>query len=326
LASKGQLDAGIAEFSEAIRIKKDLLEAHLSLGRALAAKGQTDDAIAEYREAIRIKPDYAEAHGNLGNALSDKGQLDEAIAEYREVIRIKPDSAESHCNLGHALRRQGEFRKALEALRRGHEIGSKDSHWPYPSAQWVQQCEREVELDAKLPGFLAGKTTPASPDEQIALAELCAIKRLNRAAVRFFAEAIAAQPKLADDLDAGHRYNAACGAARAGCGQGKDAESLDHKERAMLRRRALDWLRADLEAWGRLLDKAPDKARSAARVTNTLWHWLADPDFAGVRGPEALAKLPEAERQPWQQLWGDVADTIARAQGKTTPEKKSHAK
>jgi hypothetical protein len=29
---------------------------------------------------------------------------------------------------------------------------------------------------------------------------------------------------------------------------------------------------------------------------NVLKNWLADPDFAGVRGPEALARLPQAER------------------------------
>ena len=70
-----------------------------------------------------------------------------------------------------------------------------------------------------------------------------------------------------------------------------------------------------------IFQKGPDKARSAAWVTNSLQHLLVDPDFAGVRGPEALAKLPEAERQPWQQLWGDVAATLARAQGKNMQEK-----
>jgi hypothetical protein len=57
-----------------------------------------------------------------------------------------------------------------------------------------------------------------------------------------------------------------------------------------------------------------------------LQHYLADADFTGVRGPEALARLPEAERQAWQHLWNNVADTLARAQRKTTPEKKSDVK
>jgi hypothetical protein len=94
-----------------------------------------------------------------------------------------------------------------------------------------------------------------------------------------------------------------CVAALAGCGQGADAAKLDEKERARLRRQALDWLRADLTAWGKLLDKQPEKARAA--VQQALRHWQEDSDLAGVRG-DGLTRLPEAELQPWQQLWVDV--------------------
>jgi serine/threonine-protein kinase len=175
----------------------------------------------------------------------------------------------------------------------------------------VRQCERLVELDERLPGFLAGTAAPASPAERIELAGLCSLKRLHRAAVRFYEEAFAAQPGLALGRGAVHRYNAACAAALSGCNQGKDADQLDDRERVRLRRQALDWLTADLAAWGRLLDEEPDRTRPL--LIRTLQPWLADPDFAGVRGPEALARLPEAERQPWGKLWKDVADLLVRA-------------
>jgi hypothetical protein len=81
-----------------------------------------------------------------------------------------------------------------------------------------------------------------------------------------------------------------------------------------------------LEACGRLLDKEPDQARAAARVTKVLQRWLVDADLAGVRGPEALARLAESERRPWQQLWDDVAGMQARAQATPAPQKKSDAK
>ena len=42
--------------------------------------------------------------------------------------------------------------------------------------------------------------------------------------------------------------------------------------------------------------------------------WLADADFTGVRGPQAFAQLPEAEREPWHKLWDDVASLLARGQ------------
>ena len=78
--------------------------------------------------------------------------------------------------------------------------------------------------------------------------------------------------------------------------------------------KTLEWLQADLEAWSRLLDKESDQPRSVAQVTKNMRLWLADVDFAGVRGPAALAKLPEAERAAWQKLWSDVAATLARTQ------------
>jgi tetratricopeptide (TPR) repeat protein len=320
LSLMGRFDEAIAAFREAIRLKKDYAEAHYDLGMALIEMGRLDEAIAAFREAIRIKKDYAEAHYNLGNALRDKGKLDDAIAAFRHAIQIKKDFAEAHCNLGHALRRQGEFREALKELRRGHELGSRNPAWPYRSAEWVRQCERLVELDGMLSGILDGKTTPASPAERIELARLCSLKRLNAAAFRFYEAAIAAEPKLADDPRTGLRYDAACAAALAGCGQGKDADNLEATERAHLRGQALDWLRAELKANGLLLEKDGSKAGPA--VAQQMRHWLDDPDFAGVRGPEALAKLPEAERPPWQKLWQDVADLLKRAQEKTQREKK----
>jgi hypothetical protein len=59
------------------------------------------------------------------------------------------------------------------------------------------------------------------------------------------------------------------------------------------------------------LDKEADKARPV--IVQQMQHWLRDPDFAGMRGPEALGRLPEAERQKWQRLWQEVEDLRQRA-------------
>jgi tetratricopeptide (TPR) repeat protein len=315
LEAKGRLDDAIAEYQEALRIKKDDALAHYNLGGALTDTGRLDEAIAEYQEALRIKKDFAEAHYDLGLALEAKGRLDEAIAEYRETIRLKKDFAEAHCNLGSALRQQGMFRQAAEAYRRGHQLGSKNPRWPYSSAQWVRDCERLAELDGKLPAILGGQKQPADTAERLTLAWMCQqpYKQRYAAAVRFYREAFAAEPKAADDLDAGHRYNAACSAALAGSGQGKDADQLDEKERGRLRQQALDWLRADLTAYRQVMDKVADQADPA--IAQRMRHWLHDADFAGVRGAEALARLPEAERKDWLKLWDEVEALRKRAAG-----------
>jgi tetratricopeptide (TPR) repeat protein len=239
------------------------------------------------------------------------GRAKDAIAAYRKAIEIDKNLAVIHSGLAMALKQQGEFHEALKAMRRAHELPYSELNWPSESAQWVRELERLVELDERLPDFISGKTKPASPEEGVELAELCMRKQLNRPAVHFYDEAFTPlSPRTAPLLGA-HRYNAACAAALAGCGQGKDADKLDDKKRTRLRRQARHWLRADLAARGRLMEKEPDKTGPVLR--KTLQHWQQDTDFAGVRGPEALAKLPDAERLEWQKLWADVAEMLKRA-------------
>jgi hypothetical protein len=51
-------------------------------------------------------------------------------------------------------------------------------------------------------------------------------------------------------------------------------------------------------------------------VVQTLRHWQTDPDLAGVRDKEAFATLPEAEREAWRKLWGDVEGLLQKVQEK----------
>jgi hypothetical protein len=88
---------------------------------------------------------------------------------------------------------------------------------------------------------------------------------------------------------------------------------LVETEHVRLRRLALDWLRADLKTYRQALDKAPNRA--GAEIAQRMQHWLPDDDLAGVRGPDALARLPEAERSAWQKLWEEVEELRRRASG-----------
>jgi tetratricopeptide (TPR) repeat protein len=311
-------------YRKAITLKPDYAKAYTNLGRALREQKHLPEAEAAYRKAVELQPDFAQAYYNLGSALGVQKKLPEAVEAYRKAIALQPDHAEAHCNLGHIFRVQGHFANALTALKQGHELGSRNPRWPYPSAQWVRQAERLVELDAKLPAILKGEAKPASSGERLDLAAICTIKQLHASAACLYQEAIAAKPDVVASPGNGHRYNAACAAALAGCGVGEDAAKLTDAERAGLRKQALGWLRADRESWARFLDQEPDKARPV--VAQTMQHWLRDPDFNGMRGPDALGKLSEAERKEWQKLWADVANTLAKARGKTAPEQRPGVK
>jgi serine/threonine protein kinase/Flp pilus assembly protein TadD len=311
LSLQGKQAEAVAEFREALRLRPDYSEAHANLGCRLWDQGKQAEAESEFREALRLRPDNPEAHFNLGSALGDQGKEAEAESEFREALRLRPNYAEAHGGLGLLLQRRGRFAEALNALRRSHQLGSQRPRWSYPSEEWVRRAEQLDALDAKLSRVLQGPAQPADAAEMLALAKLCQdYKKHYAAATRLYAEAFAAEPKLADDLSTVHRYNAACAAALAGCGQGEDAAPLDDAARARLRRQALDWLLADLAARRQLLAKEPAKSRAA--VQQTLRHWQQDTDFAGVRG-DALAKLSEAERPAWRQLWEDVEQTLEKA-------------
>ncbi len=97
--------------------------------------------------------------------------------------------------------------------------------------------------------MLKGDDKPKDNVERLTLAQLCYDTKQFAASARFWGDALADDPKLGDDRQAQHRYNAACSAAVAGTGQGIDDPKPDYAARANLRDQAKDWLRAELSAW-----------------------------------------------------------------------------
>jgi serine/threonine-protein kinase len=327
LRGKRRPEEAIAEFREALRLKKIYPEAHIGLGGALDEKGQFNEAIMEYRKAIRngedlrLKEDLRMAHASLGYSLGNMNRWDEAIAEYREAIRLNKDSAEVHWNLGLALQRQGQFAQALAALKRSHELGSHQPGWRYPTAQAVRAAERLVELDCKLPAILHGEASPANAGDAITLAQMCQqpFKKRYAASARLYADAFAAEPKLAADLDQQHRYNAACSAALAAAGEGADVRGLPDKVVTMFRHWALGWLRDDLTAFAKLASQSNPAEKQA--IHQWLVHWQRDTDLVSVRDHPALDRRAEAERAAWQALWRDVDELAKRVAKKGEPTK-----
>src|SRR5262249_47932886 len=158
------------------------------------------EAEAEYRLAIRLKPDFPQAHNDLGLLLRLQGKLPEAEAEFRLAIRFDSNYPRAYCNLGFVLRQQGRYAESLAAFRRGHELGSKQPGWPYPSAQWVREAEelaKQEKADARLQAILKGTEKVADADEAMKLADLCGRKKRHAAEVKLYALAFALNPELA---------------------------------------------------------------------------------------------------------------------------------
>jgi hypothetical protein len=104
------------------------------------------------------------------------------------------------------------------------------------------------------------------------------------------------------------------------------------EEKAKLRTQASVWLRADLDGYAKQVKNA--KPAALLQTEQLLSHWQADADFAGVREREELAGLATEEREPWNDLWADVAalhkeirsrSTDTRMEGTLTAKEKSRA-
>jgi tetratricopeptide (TPR) repeat protein len=309
---QGQLDEAIREHHTALELDPKLAWAHLNLGLALKDKFPITEAIPHFRKAVELDPKNAKAHQALGVALMSQRQLDEAILELQKAVELDRVDWQAQGNLGVALLGRGQFREARTVTLRCLDLLPAGHAQRNLAQQMLQECERQLALEEKVPALLAGQEQPRDNNERLVLAKLCLEhKKLYTAAVRFYSEAFAADAKLADDLRSGHRYNAACAAALAGCGQGMDADRLDDTQRARLRQQALEWLRADLALWSKQTDSNNPQARAAIR--QTLQHWRTDADFTGVREAAAIEKLPDEERQAWQKLWADV-DALPKKQ------------
>ena len=102
----GQLEEGIGEFLEVVRLAPDDVQARTQLGTIYGKLKRFPEALQQYREAIRIKPDYAQAyygqgvtHITMGNttaamrSLVRLGKLDTKLAQdlYRQVLKKNPE-------------------------------------------------------------------------------------------------------------------------------------------------------------------------------------------------------------------------------------------
>jgi tetratricopeptide (TPR) repeat protein len=319
LYEKGKLDEAVVRLRQALALNPRLSMAHDHLGLVQRARGEIDEAIASFRKALEYG-DHHKTHSNLGLALAARGRHTEALDCYKKALKRNPQDTFTMLALGRAYLQAGRFDQADATVKKCLKLLPKDHSMRPDVERLAQQSRAWGKIAEQLPAYLKGDAKPRNAAESLQLAWLCQTPQQQRyaAAARFYADAFASQPKLANDLGKQHRYLAACAAVRAASGQGKDAPGPDDKERPRLRQQALDWLKADLAEWARLVESGVADIRPV--VQKGLKDWRDGPHLSSVRGVEATAKLPEAERAAWRQLWADVEARLPRAKKRPTPD------
>jgi hypothetical protein len=251
--------------------------------------------IPELREAIRLKPRLAATQVGFHLALARTGAFSDAISTIRKATEQGPDSRLDTLDLIWPIALMDQKKELIANLRQLCEAlkGEKSS------VEWIERvillAERLVAMGSKLPKVFRGASSSVYPS-------VCHERRLYALATELWYIAFEVEPALRERC--WYLDYAARSAALAGCGEGKDHPLPNGAERAKLRGQALTWFRAEVSATARALDAgAPEVSKDLLRTVDG---WRETPDLAGIRDPEALAKLPEAERRSWQALWAEV--------------------
>ena len=305
-------EAQIANSRRSIELYPTRPQGHNDLGDALRDQRKVEEAAAEYREVLRLRPNFTQSRDKLVYILEEQGKYDEAIALRQEDLQLRPDAIKARYALSLVLRDAGHYDESLAEIKRARELALKKPNGRATAEQTAQQFAVAVQLHKNLPAFLSGKEKPSDASVSAWVAQAFYERKLFGAATMLWDDTFKARPSMADDQLTYNRYNAACGAALAGSGQGKDDPPLEELTKARCRRQALDWLKADLAAWSKAI--ADESSQWHDHVPQTLQHWKADPDLAGIRDPAALAKLPPDEQKAFAALWVEVSALLKKAQ------------
>ena len=117
LLDGGEIDRGMAELIESLRLNPDFGYAHYNLGIALMRKKKIREAIPHFESALRTNPTFFDAHCNIGDACLLLGHVDEAARHYFRALQVNPGFGPAHHHLALCLAHHGYFLQAEKHLR-----------------------------------------------------------------------------------------------------------------------------------------------------------------------------------------------------------------
>jgi cellulose synthase operon protein C len=123
LVAEGQLDAGIQQMREAVKVDPTRAQFYVDLARALMLKPEgAREAQDALTTAIRTLPDSPRLMVLLGQAYRRQGHLDEAIAQFHKaLVDPKARNPDARLQLGIALREKGNAKEAEKELIRASQ-------------------------------------------------------------------------------------------------------------------------------------------------------------------------------------------------------------
>jgi tetratricopeptide (TPR) repeat protein len=132
LEDRGELDAAVDRYRDALTQQPDRHEVWIRLARALSASGREEEALDSWRQAVRLRPRDAEVLAGLGRSLLRTGSPQEARPFLEQaVMESEAAPAGVWMDLGLARAEAGAAKEAIEALQRASDLASDDAEIHY---------------------------------------------------------------------------------------------------------------------------------------------------------------------------------------------------
>ncbi len=299
----GQNEQGGAAARQAFELGEPA--AGLTVADSYVVQGRVSKAIEIMRSMVAAYPTDPVILNMLGRLLVETFDIRGAASQFDLALRSDPQNLEAAAVRAYCALQLGDPTSAIERLE-----AVRSAALARGQQSIVEDTKRflDVAIDAnRVKALLDGSNTMA--EEQLfgdevrssqVFSNLLALVTIDRSRLAVQAtEALLRRPGSANGY--GLRFTGARAAARLALGEGHDAVGMTIAERSAMRRRATEWLAADLDRI--------ESSRDASTITKKqlralLDSWRAEPSLARLDSLELPGETDSLT--PWKQTWSRI--------------------
>lgn len=129
---KGNFEAALKEYHEAIRLKPDFIEAYYNIALVHSANRNYKEAINFYLKVLNLSafdaPRHASAYNEIGINYAELNDSDQSVRAFESAVKYEPESAEFRNNYAFALSNAGKIDEAVQQFREALRLDPGNSY------------------------------------------------------------------------------------------------------------------------------------------------------------------------------------------------------
>jgi spermidine synthase len=189
------LDAGLATLEQASQSGRGGYEVTYALGTRYLAEGRFDEALGQLENALSMRPDLPDPHVSLGECYLRWGKPEQALPHFEDALKILPDDAGILLRLGLTYVSLGRAEEALNAYE--HALESDPDNYDVRIAIGNVYLNSGRIAQAREHFNHAALTSPTRPHALVNLGLTYAAERDWATARGYFEKALAVAPDFA---------------------------------------------------------------------------------------------------------------------------------